>query len=65
LEDSRLKYVVRNWQFLGLPLPNVLAPKGDTYEFERDGQFCFHVEINHPLTGLIVKYMGTLTRQNS
>jgi hypothetical protein len=64
-EDSTLKYVVRNWQFLGLPLPNVLAPKGDTYEFERDGQFCFHVEINHPLTGLIVKYMGTLTRQNS
>jgi Domain of unknown function (DUF4166)/Saccharopine dehydrogenase NADP binding domain len=64
-EDSKLKYVVRNWRFLGLPLPNVLAPKGNTYEFERDGKFCFHVEINHPVTGLIVKYIGTLTRQDS
>jgi Domain of unknown function (DUF4166)/Saccharopine dehydrogenase NADP binding domain len=65
LEDSTLKYVVRNWRFLGIPLPNALAPKGNTYEFERDGQFCFHVEINHPLTGLIVKYVGRLTRQDS
>lgn len=60
-DNSKLKYVVRNWQFLGIPLPNALAPQGDSYEFEKDGYFCFNVEIKQRLIGLIVRYKGSLS----
>lgn len=59
-EQSRLRLVIRGWRFFGLPLPLFLAPGGETYEEERDGVFRFHVEINSPLTGLIVRYTGWL-----
>lgn len=60
VEDSRLRLVVRNWRFLGLPLPRFLAPSGDSFENAEDGRFNFHVEIAHPLIGLIVRYRGWL-----
>ncbi|WP_246683658.1 SDR family oxidoreductase [Labrys sp. KNU-23] len=59
-EDGRLKLVVRNWRFLGLPLPRFLAPYGNSFESAEDGRFNFHVEIAHPLLGLIVRYRGWL-----
>jgi hypothetical protein len=62
VEDERLHFVVRRWTFLGLPLPHALAPRGDSYEFAADGRFNFHVEIRHPLTGLIVRYRGWLVK---
>jgi hypothetical protein len=43
-----------------VPLPRRLAPAGDAYEHAEDGRFNFHVEITHPLTGLIVRYRGWL-----
>jgi len=64
LENATLKYVVRNWRFFGLPLPCALAPQGDSYEFEQDGNFCFNVEIKQRLIGLIVRYQGRLQLQN-
>jgi hypothetical protein len=60
VEESRLRLMVRRWRLFGLPLPLFLAPKGDSYEFVEDGRFRFHVEIAHPLTGLIVRYRGWL-----
>ncbi|MBB3133867.1 hypothetical protein FHS26_001580 [Rhizobium pisi] len=59
-DGQRLRLVVRGWRFLGIPLPMFLAPGGDTYEEERDGRFCFHVEIGGRLTGLVVRYTGWL-----
>ncbi|MGO4337984.1 DUF4166 domain-containing protein [Labrys sp. KB_33_2] len=59
-EDGTLKLVVRNWRFLGLPLPRFLAPYGNSFESAEDGRFNFHVEIAHPLLGLIVRYKGWL-----
>jgi hypothetical protein len=44
----------------GIPLPRALAPRGDSYEFVEAGRFHFHVEIDHPFTGLIVRYRGWL-----
>jgi hypothetical protein len=38
----------------------MLVPRGDSYEYARDGRFHFHVEISTPLTGLIVRYQGWL-----
>ncbi len=64
LDGDRLRIVVRRWSVLGLPLPLRLAPGGDTFESERDGRFEFHVEIAAPLTGLIVRYRGWLTRSS-
>jgi Domain of unknown function (DUF4166) len=60
LEQQRLQFVVRNWSVLGLPMPKQWAPFGDSYEHEQGGKFCFHIEIRHPLLGLIVKYVGSL-----
>ncbi|MBX5165314.1 MULTISPECIES: SDR family oxidoreductase [unclassified Rhizobium] len=59
-EGERLRLIVRGWRFCGIPLPLFLAPCGDTYEEERDGRFCFHVEIGGRLTGLVVRYTGWL-----
>jgi NAD(P)-dependent dehydrogenase (short-subunit alcohol dehydrogenase family) len=61
VDGEKLRFVVRNWSFLGLPLPANLAPTGNSYEFAENGRFHFHVEIAHPLTGLIVRYSGWLT----
>jgi Domain of unknown function (DUF4166)/Saccharopine dehydrogenase NADP binding domain len=60
LADGGLRLVLRRWSFLGLPLPLRLAPGGEAYEFAADGRFHFHVELGHPLTGLIVRYRGWL-----
>ncbi|MDZ5454007.1 DUF4166 domain-containing protein [Labrys sedimenti] len=62
-EDGRLKLVIRNWRFLGLRLPRFLAPSGDSFESAEDGRFNFHVEIAHPLLGLIVRYKGWLVAE--
>ncbi|WP_245497220.1 DUF4166 domain-containing protein, partial [Rhizobium leguminosarum] len=59
-DGEKLRLVVRGWRFCGIPLPMFLAPGGDTYEEERDGRFCFHVEIGGRLTGLVVRYTGWL-----
>ncbi|MBZ7920775.1 DUF4166 domain-containing protein [Ensifer adhaerens] len=58
--ENRLYLSVRAWSFLGLPLPLVLAPGGRTFEEDRDGLFHFHVEVESPLTGMIVRYRGWL-----
>ena len=63
LEKGRLNFVVRNWSVLGLPMPRLWAPFGDTYEYEKAGIFSFHVEIRHPLLGLVVRYVGCLAQR--
>ncbi|CAF0739453.1 unnamed protein product [Adineta ricciae] len=60
IQPKQLHLVVRNWSFLGIPLPSILAPNGDSYEYDDNGQFYFHVEIKHKFTGLIVRYHGWL-----
>ena len=64
LDEGKLRLVMRRWSFLGLPLPLALAPRGDAYESIENGLFHFHVEITHPLTGLIVRYRGWLKPDN-
>jgi Domain of unknown function (DUF4166)/Saccharopine dehydrogenase NADP binding domain len=59
-ESGRMRLVVRRWSVFGIPLPLALGPRGDAYEFAEEGRFHFHVEISHPLTGLIVRYRGWL-----
>ena len=65
VEDDRLKLVTRGWRAFGVPMPRFLAPGGDAFEHVVDGVFNFHVEITHPLTGLIVRYRGALKPQDS
>jgi uncharacterized protein DUF4166/saccharopine dehydrogenase-like protein len=60
VEGERMRLVMRRWSLLGLRLPLALAPRIDAYEYVEDGRFRFHVEIGHPLTGLIVRYRGWL-----
>jgi hypothetical protein len=60
VNSERLHLIVRNWSFLGIRLPTFLAPNGDIYEYDDNGRFCFHVEMKHKFTGLIVRYSGWL-----
>ena len=60
VKSDKLHLVIRNWNFLGIPLPNFLKPSGDSYEYDDHGRFYFNVEIKHILTGLIVRYKGWL-----
>jgi hypothetical protein len=59
--NGRLSLVPRGWTVLGLPLPLWLCPRADAHESAADGLFRFDVEIRHPLTGLIVRYRGSLS----
>lgn len=58
--DKKLHWVVRGATFLGLPLPRFLVPRGNSYEYESQGRFHFHVEVRLPLIGLVVRYQGWL-----
>lgn len=60
VDNDRLFLIPRHWSCLGLPLPRILLPKGQSFETEKDGGFCFDVEISAPLIGLIVAYQGVL-----
>ncbi|GAN00004.1 hypothetical protein U91I_03667 [alpha proteobacterium U9-1i] len=60
LDTGALRLVVRRWRAFGVPLPLWLAPHSHAYETEENGAFRFHVEISHPLVGLIVRYRGLL-----
>jgi hypothetical protein len=60
VDGNRLRLVLRRWTIFGIPLPLWLAPRSNSYETEQDGRFRFHVEISHPLIGLIVRYHGWL-----
>jgi hypothetical protein len=59
-EQGRLHLVLRRWSAFGVPLPMFLCPRSTAFETVEDGRFRFHVEIGHPLTGLIVRYRGWL-----
>jgi Domain of unknown function (DUF4166) len=61
VEGAKLRLIVRRWSIFGIPLPAMLAPGGETYEAAPHGRFHFHVEIKHPLTGLIARYRSWLT----
>lgn len=60
VEGGRMHLIVRRWSAFGIPMPSALAPTGRAYECEEAGRFHFHVEIDHPLAGLIVAYRGWL-----
>ena len=61
VEAERLYFVPRRWTCFGIPMPKALLPTGRSYETEKEGQFCFNIEISAPLIGLIVAYKGSLT----
>ena len=61
LKENKLHYVIEQWQFFSLPLPRLLRPRGDSFEYVSDDKFHFSVEIKLPLIGLIVSYRGWLT----
>jgi hypothetical protein len=63
VEGERMRLMMRRWTLFGVPLPLALAPRIDAYEYVEAGRFRFHVEISHPLTGLIVRYRGWLVPQ--
>jgi hypothetical protein len=65
LEGDRLSLALRHWRAFAIPLPMWLGPRAVAYETAQAGRFHFHVEISHPLTGLIVRYRGWLIRSPS
>jgi hypothetical protein len=59
LENGRMHLLLRGWSLLGLAMPMWLCPRSASWE-EGEERFHFHVEISHPMTGLIVRYQGWL-----
>jgi predicted DCC family thiol-disulfide oxidoreductase YuxK len=47
---------------LGIPLPRLLLPRIVATERVADGRFCFHVEIDLPFFGPLIRYRGWLER---
>ena len=64
LKQEELHSVTRRWTVFGVPLPLVFAPNATVYEYADGGDFCFHVEVKHWLTGLVVRYEGKLQLVN-
>lgn len=60
LENGRLSLILRRWRAFGIPMPMFLCPRSIAHESVEEGRFRFHIEISHPLTGLIVRYRGFL-----
>jgi hypothetical protein len=60
IEEKSLFLVPRRWSLFRLPMPRFLLPSAQSFETERDGKFCFDVEIAMPMIGLIVAYKGRL-----
>ena len=63
VDSNRLIFIVRRWSLFGIPMPRFLVPKGKACEFEQSGTFHFDVEIQAPLIGMIVRYVGYLEPQ--
>ncbi len=63
IKNNRLYLIPRHWNLLGIPLPKILLPAGETFEEQRDGLFRFNVEMKAPLVGLIVSYKGALKQE--
>lgn len=63
LKHGELHFVPRRWFVFGCPMPNILLPRGTSFEFEKDGIFHFDVEIRVPVAGLIAAYKGSLKPQ--
>ena len=64
VEQDRLFLIPRSWSCLGIRMPAFLLPNGQSFETERNGCFCFDVEIAVPFFGLIVAYNGELKPVN-
>jgi hypothetical protein len=60
IDGDRLCFVARSWSLLGIPLPRLLLPNGQSFETQHEGRFCFDVEIALPGVGSIVAYKGML-----
>ncbi|MCB1489565.1 MAG: DUF4166 domain-containing protein [Bauldia sp.] len=60
VEREGLSFVPRRWSLLGLPMPRFLLPRGQSFETEKDGCFCFDIEISMPMIGVIAAYRGSL-----
>jgi hypothetical protein len=60
LKEGKLHSVTRGWSVFDISLPLALAPNASVYEYADGDDFCFHVEVRHWLTGLIVRYEGKL-----
>ena len=61
VEDDRLVYRTRGWSVFGLPLPFALRPRGEVFEtVDAAGRFTFHVDMQAPGFGRLVRYRGWL-----
>lgn len=60
LSEGRLNLTPTAFRIFGIPLPKFTFPRGDMFEYVKDGKFMFHVDIVAPFIGRLVKYEGNL-----
>lgn len=60
IAEGRLVLSLSRWRFLGLALPLSMGPRTQAVEYVEDGRYRFDITVDHPLTGLIIRYFGWL-----
>jgi hypothetical protein len=58
--DAGLRFVLRGFRVLGVPVPRPLHPRVVTLESEQGGAYAFAVEVRLPLLGPFIAYRGLL-----
>lgn len=51
---------VRRGRILGIPIPRIFLPVGETTETVDDGRMCFDIRLSLPGLGPMVQYRGWL-----
>jgi hypothetical protein len=59
--NTALYYEFHHTRFLGIPVPNFLAPKILAFEQEKNGLYDFQVEVKMFPFGKVIAYRGTLS----
>jgi hypothetical protein len=59
-DERGLRMVLTGWDFLGVPLSRILAPRIEAAEWEERGWFRFDVSITLPVLGQLIRYSGRL-----
>jgi len=59
-DSGTVRFVLKRFSVLGLPVPRALHPRVSTRESQQGEDYCFEIEAGLPGLGLLVAYHGRL-----
>jgi hypothetical protein len=58
--NDHLAWSLKNWWFVGIPLPKCTKPQIECRESEENARFVFDIAVVFPLVGPVIHYQGWL-----